>query len=113
MATIQVRVDESTKNAADSLFTSLGLDTSTAVRMFIASAVEYRGIPFSVRQKTYPPVESNDGIYVKEDTESYEPTPELAAYLDEAIADIKAGRNLLKFKSNEDALAYFDKRINK
>jgi DNA-damage-inducible protein J len=31
MATIQIRVDDSIKTAADSLFGSLGLDTSTAV----------------------------------------------------------------------------------
>ena len=50
MATIQVRVDDSTKAAADSLFSSLGLDTSTAVRMFIAAAIAARGIPFTVKQ---------------------------------------------------------------
>jgi DNA-damage-inducible protein J len=35
MATIQVRVNDQTKAAVDSLFSSLGLDTSTAVRMFL------------------------------------------------------------------------------
>lgn len=60
MATIQVRVDDSTKAAADSLFASLGLDTSTAVRMFIAAAVDSRGIPFDVK-KTRKPIEINDG----------------------------------------------------
>ena len=50
MATIQIRVDDSTKSAADNLFGSLGLDTSTAVRMFISAALEYNGIPFAVRR---------------------------------------------------------------
>ena len=61
MATIQVRIDDNMKNAADSLFAALGLDTSTAVRMFIAAALDTRGIPFSVR-KTNPSIELNDGF---------------------------------------------------
>ena len=56
MATIQIRIDESTKSAAENLFGSLGLDTSTAVRMFISAALEYNGIPFAMkRQKDIKP----------------------------------------------------------
>jgi len=51
MATIQVRIDETMKIAADSLFTSLGLDTSTAIRMFIAASLENDGIPFTIVHK--------------------------------------------------------------
>ena len=47
--TIQVRVDDQLKDSADILFTSLGLDTSTAVRMFLVAAMEARGIPFAVK----------------------------------------------------------------
>ena len=50
MANIQVRIDDATKIAADSLFNSLGLDTSTAVRMFISSALDNKGIPFEVKK---------------------------------------------------------------
>jgi DNA-damage-inducible protein J len=46
--TIQVRVDDQLKNSADMLFASLGLDTSTAVRMFLVAAMEAGGIPFAV-----------------------------------------------------------------
>jgi len=60
MATIQVRVDDITKKAADSLFNSLGLDTSTAVRMFISAAINDRGFPFNVQKKNGP-IEINDG----------------------------------------------------
>jgi len=49
MATIQIRVDDSLKAAADALFNSLGLDTSTAVRIFLSAAIENEGIPFAVR----------------------------------------------------------------
>lgn len=46
--TIQVRVDDHLKDSADMLFSSLGLDTSTAIRMFLVAAMETGGIPFAV-----------------------------------------------------------------
>lgn len=55
MATIQVRVDDGTKTAVDSLFSSLGLDTSTAVRMFLMASLENDGLPFPVKHRTLKP----------------------------------------------------------
>lgn len=46
--TIQVRVDDQLKDSADSLFSSLGLDTSTAIRIFLVASLEAGGIPFTV-----------------------------------------------------------------
>jgi len=46
--TIQVRVDNHLKDSADTLFSSLGLDTSTAIRMFLVASIEASGIPFTV-----------------------------------------------------------------
>ena len=46
--TIQVRVDDPLKDSADILFSSLGLDTSTAIRMFLVASLEAGGIPFAV-----------------------------------------------------------------
>ena len=48
MAIIQIRLDDKMKSSADALFSSLGLDTSTAVRMFIAAAIRSNGIPFPI-----------------------------------------------------------------
>ena len=47
MATLQIRIDDNLKKNADFLFASLGLDTSTAVRIFLNAALEH-GIPFMV-----------------------------------------------------------------
>lgn|GEM_PF-912801 len=47
--TIQVRVDSQLKESADMLFASLGLDTSTAIRMFLIAAMDAGGIPFAIR----------------------------------------------------------------
>ena len=51
MATLQICVDDLLKAQADSLFSGLGLDTSTAVRIFLHAAIEYNGIPFAVKHK--------------------------------------------------------------
>jgi len=51
MATLQVRIDDNMKMAADSLFNGLGLDTSTAVRIFISASLDNQGLPFEVRRK--------------------------------------------------------------
>lgn len=54
MATLQVRIDDTLKAQADTLFSSLGLDTSTAIRIFLNASVENDGIPFSVQHKAVP-----------------------------------------------------------
>ena len=46
MGLLQVRVEDSLKNDAARVFENLGIDTSTAVRMFLKRAVMDNGIPF-------------------------------------------------------------------
>ena len=84
MPTIQIRVDDRTKAAADSLFASLGLDTSTAVRMFITAALENDGIPFAVKR-----------------VRQKKPNAELR----EAMEDVRLGRHLCgPFPSADEAV---------
>ena len=49
MATVQIRVDDALKARVDTLYNSLGMDTTTAVRMFFLASLEHDGIPFDVR----------------------------------------------------------------
>ena len=49
MALLQVRIDENEKEQASSIFKALGLDLSTAVRMFICKSILENGLPFEVR----------------------------------------------------------------
>jgi DNA-damage-inducible protein J len=49
---LQVRLDDKLKAAADSVFSSMGLDISTAIRMFLTAAVETRSLPFEVKART-------------------------------------------------------------
>lgn len=54
MATLQIQIDDTLKKEADELFSSLGLDISTAIHIFLNASVENAGIPFSVRHRTIP-----------------------------------------------------------
>nr|AGS53201.1 addiction module antitoxin, RelB/DinJ family [uncultured bacterium contig00081] len=47
---IQVRVEENFRKEVDSLFVDLGLDTPTAIRIFLRQSLKRRGLPFEVSQ---------------------------------------------------------------
>jgi len=95
-ALVQAKVEPKLKTVVEKYFAEFGMDTSTAIRMFLKKVEQTRSIPFHVGS---------------EEEESFEPNEELGAYLRKAKKDIEKGRNLLRFNSNEEALAYFDKRI--
>lgn len=52
MTTVAVRVDDKLKDEASELFQSLGLDMSTAVKMFLIQAVKTQSIPFEIKNKS-------------------------------------------------------------
>ena len=45
---VQVRIDEDLKNQATAVYDALGIDLSTAVRMFLKRSVMVNGVPFSM-----------------------------------------------------------------
>lgn len=47
---INVRVDATLKKDAEKLFNELGLNMSSAITMFLKSAVSYEGIPFEIKR---------------------------------------------------------------
>ena len=49
MAVLQIRIDDELKKQASTLFDELGLDLSTAVRMFLKKAVLEKGLPFDAK----------------------------------------------------------------
>ena len=51
MTTIQVRVDPRDKKAAEKVLASLGLDVTTAVRMYLKRIVIENGIPFPAKHR--------------------------------------------------------------
>ena len=55
MANLQIRVDDALKADADRLFASIGMDTSSAVRVFLKQSVMRGCIPFELRGDPYLP----------------------------------------------------------
>ncbi|RDU53773.1 type II toxin-antitoxin system RelB/DinJ family antitoxin [Helicobacter sp. MIT 01-3238] len=80
---LQVRIDAQTKKEADALFSELGLDTSTAIRVFIKQALKKRAIPFSIKAKSEERTEE-EAFY----------SPENVAQLKQGYKELKAGRGI-------------------
>lgn len=50
MSNINIRIDAEKKAKAQELFSSLGMDMSTAINLFIQQAINFNGIPFVIRK---------------------------------------------------------------
>lgn len=48
MSTIQIRVDEHDKRAAKRVLDALGLDMSTAIKLFLRQVAIHRGLPLHI-----------------------------------------------------------------
>jgi len=80
-ALIQVRVDRDLKDEMDEIFTNLGLDTSTAIRMFLKQVERRRGLPFDVMLPAKMPLDYKALSREQVDVE-----------LERGAADLEAGR---------------------
>ena len=52
MSMLQVRIDDEIKNKASEIFNELGIDLSTAVRIFLLKSIAVGGIPFEMNINT-------------------------------------------------------------
>lgn len=52
-AVLQTRVDVDTKQKAEKLFNSLGLDITTAIRLFLRQSINQQKIPFEIVPPKY------------------------------------------------------------
>lgn len=89
---MQVRVDEDLKNEAAAVFDKLGIDTPTAIRMFMKRAVLENGIPFRMTLPKSPVVESRAIRAMKQLSEEAEENGTADMSLDEINAEIEAVR---------------------
>lgn len=48
-AKLQIRLDRNLKEEADEVFSEIGIDAATAVRMFFTKVVKTRSIPFRLK----------------------------------------------------------------
>lgn len=94
MATIQVRVPEKNKKNVEKILASLGLDVSTAVRMFLCRVELDQGLPFRVSKKL-----TVNGF-----------TPEFEAEVLEAMKDTEGS---ISFDNADDAAAYIRRLAEK
>lgn len=85
---IQVRVDDSMKKDADTLFADLGFDTPTAIRIFLKQAIKKHGLPFDVVQ----PVPNADTIAAMEEGNriSHDPTTKRYKDFSTLLAEVQS-----------------------
>ena len=89
---LQVRVEDSLKEEAAKVFENLGIDTSTAVRMFLKRAVMENGIPFRMTLPKTPYISDRGYRAMMEIGESAEKNGISDMSLDEINAEIDASR---------------------
>ena len=77
LATISARVDANDKNDFDSFCSSVGLNTSTAINLFVKTVLRERRIPFEIREEPDP-------FY----------SPSNQAYLMKSIKELREGKGI-------------------
>ncbi len=65
MTTITARVDSSDKSKFDSFCSNVGINTSTAINMFVKAVLRENRIPFEITQVTDPFFSENNIAHVK------------------------------------------------
>lgn len=87
---INVRIDSDLKQSAEALFDDLGLNMSTAITMFLKSAVSHDGIPFEVKRMV-PNAETKAALAeydeMKKNPNSYKRYQSVDEMMDEVWAD--------------------------
>ncbi len=73
-ATISARIDEQDKNSFDSFCEAVGLNTSTAINLFVKAVIRERRIPFEIIEP--------DPFYSKENQ----------AHLMKSIKELRSGK---------------------
>ena len=92
MAIVQLRIDDELKLQAVSVYEKLGIDLSSAIRMFLKRSVMVNGIPFSMvlDEQTYNPEAATNAMKRMNDSAKMKGTSEMT--LDEINAEIAAYR---------------------
>jgi DNA-damage-inducible protein J len=84
---INIRVDNAVKNKAQDIFSSLGMDMTTAINIFLRQAIRKNGIPFElITEQSSPPKNRKPGSMKGKFTESsdhdwFEPLEDFKEYM--------------------------------
>ncbi len=90
MTQIQIRIDEKTKKDAQAILTDLGLDLSSAIKVYLKQIIIYKGIPLQLL--------TENGLTVAQEQEILK-----------AAAEAKKGINIVEAKNVREAAAHFKK----
>ena len=63
MANLQIRIDDTLKERAQSVVQGMGLDLSGAVRLFLAQVVRENGLPFRPTNDPFYSVKNQEALY--------------------------------------------------
>ena len=63
MGLVQCRVDDQLKKEANDIFEFLGIDMSTAIRIFLRRTVQMRGLPFPMSEDSESSKEAINALY--------------------------------------------------
>lgn len=89
MSTIQVRIDEKTKKSAKKILDKLGLDFSSAIKIYMHQIVTNEGIPFKIL--------TENGL-----------TMEQEAAINKAAEEGKRGLNVTRAMNWKESKAFLD-----
>jgi len=92
MTTIQIRIDEKTKKKAKKVLDDIGIDMSSAIKVYLKQIVITEGIPF--------PLLTENGLTVQREQEILQ-----------ASEDAERGVNVSKAMDIDEALGYLDTLI--
>ncbi|MCX6733297.1 MAG: type II toxin-antitoxin system RelB/DinJ family antitoxin [Candidatus Peregrinibacteria bacterium] len=87
MATVQIRIDEKTKKSAKKILDEVGLDMSSAIKLYFNQITIRQGIPFQIL--------TENGLTLDQEKQ-----------IQKASAESKKGVNVTKSMNAKDALAY-------
>ena len=72
LATLTARVDEKDKASFDTFCSNVGLNTSTAINLFVKAVLRENRIPFEITQTTDPFFSETNMAYVKKSVQELE-----------------------------------------
>ena len=90
---LQLRIDERLKAEATDIFERLGMDLSTAIRIFLTRSVQERGIPFKMTLKNNDYYAEAAVMAMRELSRAAEESGVADMTLDEINAEINSARN--------------------
>ena len=107
MPQIAVRVDDELKKEATAIFNELGLDMTTAVKLFLKQSVLTRSIPFDVKLDSDYEIELENGDYIR--TRSLDEYNEVTQ--NAFKESIRKYENEGRTKCSESVDEYFERRV--